>query len=530
LDDIKLTLGNLTDSDAWKAFIDHLRKTQVPSTLKIEQKQKTIPVVIYRPAFIIIIILIVSGLATWHFYNRSISEQPSIVILPFVNLSNDPDKEYFCDGITEKIINNLARLKDLRVISRTSAFYFKDKNLDIRTIGEKLNVENVLEGSVQVSDDRLRITAQLVNVADDSHLWAESYDREIKNIFDLQDNLAKEIVCNLKTRLGCKDDDYVKNYTENVEAYNLYLKGRYIRYTLKQKETIEYFNKAIALDPNYALAYIGLAEAHTFLDFFYGDSMKSSYIRAKEAILKALEIDDTLADAYALLGQIRLNFEWDWIGAETALKKAIEINQDSSMAHLVYHFYLRAMGRTSDSVDEMKLALDLDPFSFFHNHQYAIALEFDGQLDNAIKQAEKTLELWPENPETLTFLGLFHVQKKNYAKGIAILEHALSLMKKKSSFTLGFLGYAYGMSEDKKNANKILSKCLKRWDKGNITPSTMAVIYAGLNEKDKVFEWLNTAIKMQDPREFCLKVIPFYKPFHSDPRWPELVRKMGLEG
>lgn len=525
LDDIQLTFGKFKDSDAWKAFIDHLRKTQEPSPHKIEHKQKTIPVSLFRPALIFIIIIIVSGLATWHFYNQP--TKPSIVILPFVNLSNDPDKEYFCDGITEEIINNLARLKELRVISRTSAFYFKDKNLDIHTIGEKLNVENVLEGSVKVSGNKLRITAQLVKVADDSHLWAESYDREMKNIFDLQDNLAKEIVCNLKTRLGCKDDDYVKNYTENVEAYNLYLKGRYIRTKMKQKDMIEYFNKALELDPDYALAYIGLAEAYSHLGFFYGDSMKSSYIKGKEAILKALTIDENLSDAHAWLGQIRLFFEWDWKGAETALKKAIEMNPDSSMAHLWYSLYLRAIGRTGDAVVESKLALDLDPFSFVHNHSYGNTLLVDGQFESAIKQAEKTLEMWPENPEALTFLGYFHVLNKNYSKGIAILEHALSLMKRKSSFTLGFLGYAYGRSGDKKNANRILNECLERWDKGNFTPSTIATIYSGLNE-NKVFEWLNTAIKMHDPRLFNLKVIPHYKPLHSDPRWPELMKKMGF--
>jgi tetratricopeptide (TPR) repeat protein len=350
----------------------------------------------------------------------------------------------------------------------------------------------------------------------------------MRDIFDLQDNLAKEIVCNLKTRLGCKDRDYVKSYTENVKAHNLYLKGRYIWSTTKQKGMIEYFNKALALDPNYALAYLGLAEAYAYVGFFFGDTMKSSYIKAKEAILKALDIDDTLADAHALLGQIRLFFEWDWKGAETALKKAIALNPDSSMAHLVNHFYLRAIGRTHEAVDEMKLALDLDPFSFFHNQQYGVILEVDGQIDKAIKQAETTLEMWPGNVEALTFLGIFHIQKKNYTKGIAMLEHALSLMKRKSSFTFGFLGYAYGMSGDKEKAYKILNECLERWETGNFTPSTIATIYSGLNEKDKAFEWLNRAINMQDPRLFCLKTIPYHKPLHSDPRWPELMKKMGL--
>ena len=248
--------------------------------------------------------------------------------MPFVNVNNDPEHEYFCDGITEELINNLARVRDLHVISRTSAFYLKDKALDLRTIGEKLNVDHVLEGSVRVSGNKLRISAQLIKAADDSHLWAETYDREMKDIFMTQENLAQEIACSLKSRLGCNGDEvFSKRYTENVEAYRLYLKGRYFENKMSYKQAIEYFEQAITIDPNYALAYAGLSDSYTGL----GDAglsaipPKEAFSKAKEAVDKALEIDDELAEAHASLAHLKMH-DFDWAGAEWEFKRAIELN------------------------------------------------------------------------------------------------------------------------------------------------------------------------------------------------------------
>jgi adenylate cyclase len=546
LSDVTIKLGDLKDDSAWDAFLRQLEKI---STNSLTDKDgefakptvKTYPIrwQLLAMAVVVLFVLLIGGAAILNRYLRPIlpptesvaDVKPSIAVLPFINVSDDPDKDYFCDGITEELINSLARVKDLRVISRTSVFYFKNKELNLRTIAQKLDVDHILEGSVRTSGDQLKISAQLIKVKDDSHLWADTYDRKMVDIFDTQEKLAQEIACSLKSRMGCKEDELgFKRYTDNLEAYNLYLKGRYIWSTNKQKDMIDYFNKALELDPNYALAYLGLAEAYAFIGFFFGDSMGTSYIKAKEAALKALEIDNTLASAYAVLGQIQLLFDWDWKGSESTLKKAIKIDPENSMAHVGYHFYLRAIGQTSASVNEMKIALDLDPLSFFHNQQYEIALQFDGQADNAIKQAEITIEMFPNSPATMTMLGNFHVMKQNYDKGISILEQTLSTMKRKSSFTLGFLGYAYGVSGDRMNAMKILNECLERWAKGKFNPGSIANIYIGMNEIDKAFEWLNIAINEKDPRIFCLKTIPAFRPLHTDPRWSELMKKMGLEG
>lgn len=534
LNDIHLSLSNLKDNDAWKSFVDNIRKTQDPSHHKIKYKQTTKPVSLYRPIPIIIIILIVSGLVSWYFYIRSISEQPSIAVLPFVNISGDPDKEYLCDGITEDLINNLARIKDLRVISRTSAFYFKDKGLDIRTIREKLNVENILEGSVRISGDNLKVTAQLVKVADDSHVWAEAYDRGMKNIFEIQEKLAQEIVCKLKPRLGCKRDKRLtKDYTQNLQAYNMYLKGRALwknRWSKKSlKSAIEYFEKAIEIDPNYALAYAGLADLYNEVGFFFAESVRDYHLKAKDAALKALEIDAILAEAHAALGFNRLIFEWNWKGAEESCKRAIDLNPGSSVAHKNLSITLRSIGRIDEAIREMELSLDLDPFSLEKLNQYVITLRQAGQPNKAIHQAIKVLELYPNHPNAITFLGSLYSEVGNFEKGIPLLKKAVILTKRQSPFALGFLGLAYAFSGDVKNAEKIIDELIERSNQGQFVATMIASIYNGLNDKDKAFEWIEKAYNIRDPRLFCLKVISHLKPLHSDPRWPEVMKKMGLE-
>jgi len=266
-------------------------------------------------------IIVAAGVAIRHLYFRPVPppaelelpDKPSIAVLPFVNMSGDPEKEYFSDGITEELINTLARIEGLRVISRTSAFFFKEKNLDIKTIGERLKVDSVLEGSVRIKGNKLRIAAQLVKVADDSHLWAETYDREMRDLFAIQEEISQAIVDKLKPRLlGKGDRPLAKRYTENIEAYNLYLKGRFFETKVSYEKAIEYFEQALALEPNCALAYAGLADAYNRMAFFFSESVKEYYLKAKAAAMKALEIDDMRSEAYAALGHLKFHYEWDW--------------------------------------------------------------------------------------------------------------------------------------------------------------------------------------------------------------------------
>jgi len=352
LSDMTLRFGELKDDSAWLAFLDQFENVstaRLPATNngpltptdKPRQKRWLLRIAVIVTA----IFILLGGVTLLNRYLRPAPKPiqeiqisiPSIAVLPFVNVSDDPDKDYFCDGITEELINSLARVKDLRVISRTSAFYFKNKGFDLPTIGKKLNVDNILEGSVRESGNKLKISAQLINVADDSHLWTETYDRKMKDILDTQKKLAQEIACSLKAQLNCKEDAIVaKQYTENVEAYNLYLKGRFLWNKKSHKEAIAYYEKALKLDPNYALAYAGLADAYNRLAFWFSDAVDEYKSKAISAALKALEIDDSLSEAHTSLGMMKLHFEYDWKGAETAFKRAIFLNPDNATAHIYY--------------------------------------------------------------------------------------------------------------------------------------------------------------------------------------------------
>ena len=405
LSDVTLKFGDLKDDFAWRTFLRQLQITSADSPPNTDNESsnpavKTYPIR-WQPlamAVVFLFVLLIGSAAILNRYLRpeppsvesAVMKKPSIAILPFINVSDDPDKEYFCDGITEELINRLASVKDMRVISRTSAFYFKDKGFDLRAIGEKLGVDNVLEGSVRVSGNQLRISAQLIKVADDSHLWADTYDREMKDIFDTQENLAQEIACSLKSQLGCKQDNvFAKRYTENVEAYNLYLKGLFLSNQMKVAKAIDYFSQAIALDPKFALAYVGQADAYHEMAFHFDNSVRDLYLNAKEAAKKAIEIDENLGEAYASLGFINLRHEWDWKGAEEYLKRAVELNPNNALSHRKYSSLLRAVGRVNESLFEIKEALKLDPLSLIINAQFGLTLQCQGKIKEAVKATAK---------------------------------------------------------------------------------------------------------------------------------------------
>ena len=548
--DITITFGDLRDDSAWDGFLKHLEKTSAKSlpdtnSESVKPAIRTHP--ISRQLLVatvgLLIILLVGGATLLNRYlwlapppTESVeAEKPSIAILPFINISDDADKDYFCDGITEELTNSLARLKDLRVISRTSAFYFKDKGFDLRTIGEKLGVENILEGSVRISGDKLKISAQLIKVADDSHLWADTYDREMKNIFDIQENLAQEIVCNLKPQLGCRSDEpLTKDYTNNLQAYNLYLKGRALWKNRWSKQSllnaIEYFEEVIEIDPKYALAYAGLADLYNEIGFYFYQSFQEYHHKAKAAALTALEIDDMLAEAHAALGFNRLVFEWNWKGAEVSCKRAIDLNPSSSVAHKNFSMVLRVTGRIDEAIKEMERSLELDPFSLEKHTQYIVTLRMAGRPKKAINQAIKVLELYPDHPNAITFLGSLYSEIGDFEKGIALLMKAVSITKRESPFALGFLGLAYALSGDTENAKKIRDELIERSNQGGFPPTMISLIYNGLNDKDNAFEWIEKAYNIRDPRLFTIKTIMHYKNLHSDPRWSGLMKKMGLEG
>lgn len=540
LTNVTLKLKELRDGSAWNVFLKQLEESTTKELSKdtvVQPPKKRWP--FYAVAAITFIILFVGGATILNRYirpnpnrtNVTTELKTSIAVLPFINVSEDSDKDYFCDGITEELINSLSNVKDLRVISRTSAFYFKNKGFDLRTIGEKLSVDNILEGSVRVSGDNLKISAQLINVADDSHLWSENYDRNMKDIFETQEDLARNITCSLKSKLGCKQEEVIaKRYTDNYEAYNLYLKGRYFSTKHSYNEAVEKFQQAISLDPDYALAYTGLADVYNNMAFFYSESVNDYYLRSKEAVLKAIDIDKDLPEAYASLGYLKFRYEWDWKGAEKALRQAIELNPGNVLSHRYYSSYLRAVGRLDESLDEIKKALELDPLSRGVNARVGIILQCKRQFAEAVNHLEGILELYPNHPMVLIFLGSSYAHNGEIEKGIATLDKATRLTKRKSPLALGILGYTYGLAGKISEAEEILKEALQRVEEGNFSSNFIALIYTGMGNKDKAFEWLERAYEKRDPRIYPIKTMANFKSLNSDPRWTEFMKKLGLEG
>jgi tetratricopeptide (TPR) repeat protein len=387
-----------------------------------------------------------------------------------------------------------------------------------------------LEGSVQIEGKRLRITAQLIKVVDDSHLWAETYDREMSDFFAIQEEISRAIVGKLRPRLLDKRDrPLATHYTENVEAHGLYLQGRCFEIKHSFEKAFEHFEKALALDPNYALAYAGIADTYNRMAWFQPESPKEYFLKAKSATLKALENDDTLTEAYASLGYLKVHYEWDWEGAERALKRAIELNPGYARARRYYTTYLRAVGRFDEALAEIKVALELDPLSPHVNSRYGLTLLVDGQIDRAIEQLEKTLELYPNHLPALLYLGDAYVVDGGYDDGIALLQKAMSLTEGKSPIVLGILGYAYAEAGKIEEAQEILDEALERSKRGYFSPHFIGMLYTALGDKDKAFKWLDKAYEEHDPGLYAIKGYPLLKRLHSDPRFTALLKKMGLE-
>jgi len=465
--------------------------------------------------------------------------QPSIAVLPFANLSADKEQEYFCDGMAENLINALTHVEDLRVVARTSAFSFRGKEMDVREIGTKLKVETLLEGSVRKAGTRLRISAQLVNVADGYHLWSEKYDRDIgdmccpEDIFAIQDEISLAVVDKLKVKLlGGEKAKLVKRHTKDLEAYDLYLKGRFFwnkRTEEGYQKSLEYFQQAIERDPTYALAYAGIADCYDLLGWYDHLPPEEAFAKAKAAAERALEMDDTLAEANASRGWISTNYEWNWPAAESKYKRAIEINPSYATARQWYAEYLSYMGRHDESVAEAKRAQELDPFSMIINTDLGQVLYYARQYDQAIEQLQKTLELDPNFIVAHFFLAFVYAQKAMNDQAIAEAQKARALSAGDDSLMLAHLGAIYSFSGKSDEAKKVIDQLHQLSKHRYVSPFYMALIYEGLGQKDQAFEWLEKAYKARDHWLETLKVHPRLDSLRSDPRFIELLKRMGLE-
>ena len=457
----------------------------------------------------------------------------SIAVLPFVDLSPQKDQEYFCDGISEEIINALTKIKDLRVVARTSSFSFKDRQIDIREIGSKLNVEKILEGSVRKAGNRLRITAQLINVEDGYHIWSERYDRDLEDIFTIQDEVTLAIVDMLKIKLLEREKaKLVKRHTEDIDAYNLYLKGRYFwnkRTAEGLKRAIEYFNRAIEKDSQYALAYAGLADSHIMLTYYSSSPPEEGFIRAKEAAMKAVDLSENFAEAHASLALATIMCDRDWKAAEKEFSLALELNPNYANAHLWYAWYFLWIGQNNEAIKEMKKAHKLDPLSLVINSDLGLSFYFARQHNQAIEQFRKTIEIEPDYIYLHLYLGWAYIQMSMYEEALTEILKEKELLKGWNPLVETSLGVIYVQMDKREKTQEILDELIKRSELEYVSPFHIALVYFALGENDQGFEWLDIAYEKRDYWLLWIKIEPFLDNIRIDQRFKMLIKKMGFE-
>ena len=456
----------------------------------------------------------------------------SVAVLPFRNLSSDSENEYFIDGLTEELIHALSRLPGLQVVSRTSAFEFKGKAQNVRTIGEQLKVSTVVEGSVRKVGDHIRVNTQLVNVSDGYCLWSERFDCNMTDIFDVQDDMARSIAELLKIELGSKagSGGMVKRYTDNFEAYDLYLRGRF-QWNKRSGEgfqkALEYFQRALELDPNYAPALAGLADYYVALASWGLAPPAQAWPDAKGAVSKALAADDTLADAHASMGIIRMWYEWDWKEAEREYLRAIELNPGLPLPHVQYNILLVQMGRSDEAEIQVGQALASDPLSVPANVYLAGVYHYRRDYDASINQARRALDLDANDIEAHVVMALNYEQQHKYPEAIAELEKAHQLSDY-NPLILGPLASCYGGAGDKDKALALLEELNTAAAQVYVAPISWVMIYLGIGDVEHAFDWLNKAAEARDPLLCYLKVGPIYDSIRGDVRYSDLLYRIGL--
>jgi serine/threonine-protein kinase len=454
----------------------------------------------------------------------------SVAVLPFRNVGAAANTEYLSDGITESIINNLAQVPNLKVMSRNSVFRYKGKDPDVQEVGRELDVQAVVTGRLMIQGDNLSVSVELVDARDSRQLWGERYNRKLADLFTIQDEIAREITAKLRLRLSGEDRKRLaKHHTADIEAYQLYLRGRFAlnqRTREGMQKAVKYFEAARAKDPAYALAYAGLADSYALLGDWNYLPPTEAFPKAKAAALKALERDDALAEAYTSLAFVKAQYDWDWAGAEKDFKHALQLNPNYATAHQWYSEFLTAMGRHGEALAEIKRAQELDPLSPIISAVRGRALYFARRYDPAGEQCRKVVEADPKFSAAHLFLGRIYVQQKKYEEAVAEFKEARKLAN--STATLAELGHAYAAWGKKAEARKILDELEKLAKKSYVSPARLALIHIGLGDKAKAFPLLERAFTERSDAMPFLKVEPRFDGLHSDPRFAALVKRVGL--
>ena len=459
------------------------------------------------------------------------ADVPSIAVLPFVNMSADPEQEYFCEGMAEEIINALTALDGLHVASRTSAFQAKAQDFEVAEIGVRLKVGTVLEGSVRKAGNRLRVTAQLINVSDGYHLWSERYDRDMDDVFAVQDEIARSVVEKLKVKLfGEQDAPLVTRPTDHLEAYTLVLKGRY--YFAKMSGTalekgLECFTQALAVDPAYAQAHAGIALVQTLRAFLSFAVPQQVMPMAKEAALKALSIDERVADAHFALAFVLDCYDWNWEAAEREYRRAVDLNPADGQTRCLYARHLGCMGRADASVTGGRHAVEHDPLSSFTRQIFALILSLARRFDAAMTEARAGIELERAYHPFYWNLGVASVGLGRHGEAVESLRQATTLAPG-DLFSQGLLGWALGLDGQKQEALTIRTDLERRQTQEYVSGFVIALVNVGLGERDQAISWLQKAEEERDPSLSFVNSWPGLDPLRSDPRFQALLQRMNF--
>lgn len=480
---------------------------------------------------LLLLALDIGGFRRWLWRPASTPKIKSLVVLPLENLSGDSDQEYFADGMTEELITELTKINSLHVISRRSAVYYKETKKTLPQIAQELGVDAAIEGTVQRSGDRVRVSAELVEGRTDRQLWAETYDRDLKDVLALESEVARAVALEIQLRLTPQENARLaRNGAVSSDAHEAYLKGLYYWNKLSEDDlwkSIEYFKQAIRLAPDFAPAYSGMAFSYTLLASQEFVAPQAGYPKAKELARKALELDENLADAHAALGFIICYWDWKWREAEKEFIRAVELEPNGERGHHVYALYLNDMGRPEQAIAETKKTLDVDPLSVLARWNLADFYMTAGQPEQAEVEFQKIFELIPDSSDGHQGLGMAYTLENRLNDAIAELQAAEKLSTD-NIWIKASLGYTYAVAGKRNLALKIIDDLKQISKRKYVAADLLAMIYSGLGDKDSAFEWLETAFRQRDDQLPGLKVDPFFASLRSDPRFADLVRRIGL--